>query len=117
MLGPDWVVSFFDLPVCCETVLCGSVLTLILGVADDTKSLLAFAVVGWGTGLGSSFVPGSLLGMCVSNASCFSMSVDSSIFSSNLVGPNVYLSLNSSLRPILLLANLACLLGEGLLAR
>ena len=41
----------------------GSVLTLVLGVADGTKSLLAFAVVGRGTGLGSSFVPGSLLGM------------------------------------------------------
>ena len=41
----------------------GSVLTLVLGLADGNKLLLAFAVVGRGTSLGSSFVPGSLLGM------------------------------------------------------
>ena len=84
-------------------------LTVVLGVADGTKgiSLLAFAVVGRVTGLGSSFIPGSLLGMtsCVC-LKCFS--VDSSIFSSNMVGPYVYLAFDSSLSPILLLAKLGC---------
>lgn len=71
--------------------------------------LLAFAVVGRGTGLRSSFVPGSLLGMtsCVSQMSSVPP-VNSSIFSSNLVGPYIYLAFDSSLRPILLLANLGC---------
>lgn len=73
-----------------------------------TKSLLVFAVVGWVTGLESSFVPGLLLGMtsCVSQLSPVSP-VDLSIFSSNLAGPYVYLGFDSSLRPILL-ANLGC---------
>ena len=56
--------------------------------------LLAFAVVGRGTGLRSSFVPGSLLGMtsCVSQISSVPP-VISSIFSWNLVGPYIYLAL------------------------
>ena len=80
----------------------GSVLTLVFGVADGTKSLLAFAVVGRGTGLRSSFVPGSLFGMtsCVSQMSSVPPE-DSSIF-------YVYLALDSSLRPILLFASLGC---------
>ena len=87
----------------------GYVLTLVFGVADGTKSLLAFAVVGRDTGLRSSFVPGSLFGMtsCVSQMSSVPPE-DSSIFSSNLVGPYVYLAFDSSLRPILLLSSLGC---------
>ena len=101
--------SVCDLSVCTGVVLHGSVLTLVFGVADGTKSLLAFAVVGQGTGLRSSFVPGSLFGMtsCVSQMSSVPPE-DSSIFSSNLVGPYVYLAFDSSLRPILLLSSLGC---------
>lgn len=71
--------------------------------------LLAFAVVGRGTGLRSSFVPGSPLGMtlCVSQMSSVPP-VNSSIFSSNLVGPYIYLAFDSTLRAILLIANLGC---------
>ena len=97
-----------------------SVLILVLGVADGTKdiSLLAFAVVRRYTGLGSSFVLGSLLGMTSSVSQMSPVSpVDLSIFNSNLVGPYVYVAFDSSLLPILLLANLMvvtalCLLGE-----
>ena len=95
----------------------GSVLTLVLGVADDTKSLLAFAVVGRGTGLGSSFVPGSLLGM----TSCFSCRLVHLQFELGrtlclpflrlLLAPNP----SSGQSGMLMVVTALCLLDEGLL--